>query len=571
MQKWIQRKPKTTVNNGSDLLSQLCNIRGIKKDETGDFLTPDRNVLNPATDLKNGVESAERIKKAIENDENIVVSGDNDADGVTSTAIIIRYLRERMEKEIPYIYAERDWGHGIKEQLEVGKKNEDRNENAERNIDLIKESDLLIIVDSSSNDVDTCEKIINEYGTDVIILDHHPVNKSEKTMKDIGAILVNPQQKGCRYLNKSISGAGVVYKIVGLVEEIFDDGLIDTEKFIDLAGIGIYADMMDMSILENRYIVSKGLLNINNMGVERILKSGKADLNRLDGDSIGFTIAPLINGTARMGNIKDAIDLLLSDEDKEVKKIRLRMHKANEKRKAMQKEMSEELVRDADTSGKMIFIVTDKSSKGFNGLVAQEVAQRFQKPVFIGRVFEGQISGSARSFGNVKLRTFFNDSGLVDFASGHEGALGIGFPESHLDLIKEYVEENMDIGKTAERVSMYDVHLDASDAFDAIDLIQSFNQITGINCKKILVRIDSVMVDERKVLGSNNDTIKIKTMDDIDLIKFRVDEEYMEELSVMDSIAVIGELKWNIWKKFRPVYEEIKTMQVMLTDYKLEV
>ena len=242
MQKWIQRKPMSAINKGDDLLTKLCNIRGIPKDEVGDFLTPDRSALNPAEDLKNGIAGAERIKRAIDNDENIVVSADNDADGVTSTAIAVRYIRERLGRDVPYIYAQRDWGHGIEQQVQKvadTPENEERNKNAQRNRDLIQEADLLIIVDSSSNDVDTVEKIINGYKTDVIILDHHAINKSEKSMKDVGAILINPQQRGCRYLNKGISGAGVVYKTMELVEELYDDGLIDVEQYIDLAGIGI--------------------------------------------------------------------------------------------------------------------------------------------------------------------------------------------------------------------------------------------------------------------------------------------------------------------------------------------
>ena len=573
--KWIERKPRTSVNSGTDLLTKLANARGIKKEEVEEHLAPNKSALLPAEEMKNAIEASDRIKKAIENDEKILISADNDADGVTSTAIIIRYLRERMDKEIPYIFAERDWGHGIENQLTKKNvedpDNEERNNNAENNIKLVKEADLLIIVDSSSNDINTIDKIVNEYNTDVIVLDHHALNDPKKTPNDVGAILVNPQQRGCRYINKNLSGAGVVYKIVGLIERMFDDGLIEAEKYIDLAGVGVYADMMPMDEPENRYIVSQALLNIHNMGLERILKSAKGvNLNNLSGDTIGFTIAPLINGTARMGNIQDAIELLLTDEDKEVKRIRLRMHRANEERKTMQKELAEELMQDVDHSGKMIFVVTDKSASGFNGLIAQDIAQKYQKPVFVGRLKNGEIHGSARTYGGVKLKTFFEDSGLVLYASGHEGALGIGFKESQFDLIKEYVEEHGESASTVERIMYYDIHLDSTEVLDSIDLIESFNHITGINCPKILVRVDDLMVNERKVLGANLNTVKFSTMDEIDLIKFRVDEEYADEVGTMDTISVVGELKWNEWTKFRPVYEVIRTIQVMINDYKLE-
>lgn len=574
MYKWIERKPKSKINSGNDLLAKLCNIKGIHKDDVDQFLSPDESVLFPASDMKNGEESAQRIIKAINDDEQIVVSADNDADGVTSTAIIIRYLQERTGNEVPYIYAERDWGHGIAEQIKLKpdeEENKERNENAENNIKAIKEADLLIIVDSSANDVDAVDKIVNEYGTDVIILDHHGINEAERYMEDVGALMVNPQQRGCKYINKDLSGAGVVYKIVGLVEEMIGDGLIDTEKYIDLAGVGIYADLMPMDVLENRYIVNQALLNINNMGLERILKSASGvNLNNLDGDTIGFTIAPLINGTARMGNIKDAIDLLLTDEDKEVKRIRLRMHRANEKRKELQQQMAEELTKDIDTSGKMIFIITDESSSGMNGLIAQDIAQKYQKPTFVGRLKDDMVMGSGRSYAGIKLKTFLDESGLVEYASGHEGALGIGFKYSQLGLIEDYVAEHMEDGGQKERIFFYDIYLDSSEVLDSIDMIESFNQISGRRSPKVYVRIDDIMVNERAVIGKNKNTVKFNTLDDIDLIKFRVDEDYASEVGVMDTISVVGELKWNEWTKFRPVYEVIRTMQVMINDYKVE-
>lgn len=573
MAKWIQKKPMTNVNSGTDLVSQLCNIKGIKNEDVTEFLEPSEKSLLPAEDLKNSEEAGNRIIQAIEDGEKVVVSADNDVDGVTSTAIIIRFLQESGLEEVPYIYAERNWGHGIMEQiriLEETDENEARNDNARHNKKMIKESDLLIIVDSSSNDVDTVEEIISEYGTDVILLDHHDINKSDKTMEDIGAILVNPRQKGCRYINKNLSGSGVVYKMVGLINEMMG-GNVDTEKYIDLAGVGIYSDMMRMDEPENRYLVSQALKNIKNMGLERILKSAKAvNMDNMDGDTIGFTIGPLINGTARMGNIKDAIDLLLTDDDKTVKRIRLRMHKANEARKEIQSELVDELTKDVDASGKMVFVITDESSSGMNGLIAQDIAQRYQKPAFVGRLKDGFISGSGRSYGGVKLRTFFNESGLVEFASGHEGALGVGFKESQFDLIEEHIEENMEDVGQKEKTYFYDIYLDSSEVLDSIDMIQSFNYISGIGAPKAYVRIDNIMVEDRSVIGATKNTVKFSTMDDMELIKFRVDEEYAKEVGVMDSISVVGELKWNEWKKFRPVYEVVRTMQVMVNDYKVE-
>lgn len=592
--KWTERKPKIRFKDSDDLATKLCKIRGINPDDIYDYLDPDESVLHDPSELKNAEEASMRIIQALKNNEKIVVSGDNDADGVTSTAIAVRYLNEKFgDKVVDYIYAERNWGHGIAEQIKMpdepnvndGEKVEDWNkrcDNANKNKQSIYESDLLIIVDSSSNDVEACELILENTDCDIIILDHHEINDgNQKLMKEAGVILVNPQQDGCNYPNKHLSGAGVVYKVMQLTESIlnlsedeelypYKNSYFDVEQFMDLVAVGISADMMDVSVPENRYFIINGLLNINNMGIERILKSAKGtDINRLDSDSIGFTIGPLINGTARLGNIQDAFELLLSDEDKEVKRIRLRMHKANEARKNMQKEIGEKLSQNIDDSEKVILVITEESSSGFNGLIAQELAQKYKRPVFVGKQANGMIQGSVRSYGGYQMRTFLDESGLVEYASGHEGALGVGFKEEKLQDLYAYIEDNAKIISADDMSVKYDIHLSMDELEDSIDIIQSFNHITGTNCGKIIVRVDGIMVDERAVIGSNNNTVKITTEDELVLIKFRVDEFYADELGPMDIVSAVGQLKWNIFYNFG-LRQEIKTMQIMIDDYRLE-
>jgi single-stranded-DNA-specific exonuclease len=112
-------------------------------------------------------------------------------------------------------------------------------------------------------------------------------------------------------------------------------GEVDPDYYLDLVAVGMYADVMRIDVLENRYMIMQGLRNINNTGLTRILKGAKANLFKLNGDSIGFSIAPLINGVARMDNIKLAIDILLEDDDAKCKPIRLKMQKINESRKSI--------------------------------------------------------------------------------------------------------------------------------------------------------------------------------------------------------------------------------------------
>src|SRR5690606_19168190 len=218
--KWLQRKPKVKPNSEDAPLEKIAKIRGIK--EIDRFLNPTQDELHDPYLIKNIENASNRIIRAIMNKERICLSYDADADGITATTVMQRYLKNYTDN-VTYIYNERNHGHGIHEQTrldfvtdedydEKGKIKDD--EKAERfklnseNLQKISESNLLIIIDSSSNDDKACERLSVKYGVEIIILDHHAIERENPHV-----LLVNPQQDGCEYPNKHLSGAGVVFKV----------------------------------------------------------------------------------------------------------------------------------------------------------------------------------------------------------------------------------------------------------------------------------------------------------------------------------------------------------------------
>src|SRR5690606_31402380 len=123
-------------------------------------------------------------------------------------------------------------------------------------------------------------------------------------------------------------------KVLQVMEDTL--GQVDPWQYIDLVAVGMYADVMRVDVFENRYLIMQGLRNMKNVGLVRILKGGKVDTFRMDASAIGFTIAPLINGVARMDNIKLAIDILLTDDDNEPTQLRMRRPKLNQTKKLWQ-------------------------------------------------------------------------------------------------------------------------------------------------------------------------------------------------------------------------------------------
>ena len=331
---WIKRTPKLEISKNDGIIEKIAKIRGIKDEDIDSFLNPTEDELFSPSELLNVNKARKRIIQAIENNENIVISYDPDADGITSGTLLVRYFRHYLEEDkINYIYSQREDGHSVLSQIQEvygdTPEAEQRKELNKSNLEKVKKADLVIIADSSSNDIKGCMMIKENSNADIIVIDHHEVDNGG--VSDI-AILVNPQQENDEYPNKYLSGCGVVFKVLQRVEEKMEK--VNLDQYYDLVAVGALADMMDMTILENRYIVIRGLKNMNNMGLIRILKSAKKNPDYIRGDDIGFTIAPLINGSARMGQIELAIQLLLSDEDKEVKRIRLKMSKLNDQRKS---------------------------------------------------------------------------------------------------------------------------------------------------------------------------------------------------------------------------------------------
>ncbi|MFQ3543511.1 DHH family phosphoesterase [Halobacillus rhizosphaerae] len=556
--KWIQRKAKEKPNSSDSPVDQIAKIRGVENTER--FLKPTSEELHDPYLLKNIEEASNRIIKAIMNKENIVISYDCDADGLTSSTIMMRYLFNYTEN-VDFIYGERNDGHGITEQILITEDiEEERLNRSISNREKIEDADLLILIDSSTNDPETCKKIIKA-GTDIVILDHHAIEKENPY-----CIMVNPQQEDCLYPNKFLSGAGVVFKVLQVIEDTLDE--VDVWQFIDLVAVGMYADMMRVDVLENRYLIMHGLRNITNTGLVRILKGGKVDLYNVDCSAIGFTIAPLINGVARMGEIKLAIDILLEDDDKICKKLRLKMDKLNKTRKARQKEIFEQYSNAINEDEKVLIVMDDKSSKGFNGLVAQQLTDNYRRPAIVGRLHKGYLSGSFRSYNNFNfldfLKGFENDIEVI----GHKGAGGFVLAEEHIENLKTYIDRLMPTLTEKEPFALYDLELDVSEINEYMKAIQQFNLVCGSGFPKIIVKVTGIRVNDTAVLGETRETVKITTFNNLELIRFRVDEEYASDLAPFDDLEAVGELKLNQWFNFK-TKKKVVIPQVVLQDYAL--
>lgn len=561
--KWKQKKSKLTINKGDSPLEKIAKTRGIAVNKIDRFLSPANDELHDPYLMKNIEEASNRIIRAIKGDEKIVVSYDCDMDGISSATIMRRYLNNYSDN-VDFIYGERSSGHGIESQISL--KSLDKEKNAERielnkeNVRKIKEASLLIIVDSSSNDAKACEFISKELNTDIVVLDHHQIDRD-----NLHVIMVNPQQGDCKYPNKHLSGAGVVFKTIQVIEDTLEE--VDVWQYSDLVSVGMYADMMRVDVFENRYLILNGLRNIKNMGLTRILKSGKVDFYRINCEAIGFTIAPLINSTCRMGNIILAIEMLMEDEDKACQKIQRGMKKLNKQRKEKQKELTDSYMKKADINKKAIMVFDEHSNKGLNGLISQQLSSRFKRPTIVGRIHKGTISGSCRSYGGFDMQSFLTETGYVE-AIGHKEAFGISFPEEKLKELIMYIEENLPSLSDKEQAIIYDLEIDIKEVLTFMKSIERFNVLSGNGFEKVIIKVNNIMISEVKCIGVTQETIKIGTLDNLELIKFKVNGNYANDIGYYDCVSVVGSLSMNEWFNFA-TKKKISIPQVIIDDYRV--
>ena len=271
----------------------------------------------------------ERIKRAIANDEKILVYGDYDADGVTSTTILVTTLQllgAQVGWHIPNRFTE---GYGP-------------NELAFRNAH-DEGITLIITVDNGiqgHNEI----KMVQDLGVDVIVTDHHEIGS---TLPEAYAI-VHPMHPSFNYPFQQLCGAGVAYKLAqALIENVPD-------YFKALVAIGTIADLVSLTD-ENRSLVKQGLKVLNNQcptSVKALLKEAGYNDN-IDEETIGFIIGPRLNAVGRLDDASLACELLMTDDEEEAAFLAEQVEHFNRERKDIVATITEEAMAMAETKVKI--------------------------------------------------------------------------------------------------------------------------------------------------------------------------------------------------------------------------
>ncbi|MBE7039550.1 MAG: single-stranded-DNA-specific exonuclease RecJ [Ruminococcaceae bacterium] len=437
--KWIMRERNFSADSALELARSLglpplvvsiLLSRGVS--DVKRFVNTDITNLHDPFLMKDVSGAADRIISAIKNKEKITVYGDYDVDGITSTVVLVRFLKSHGADIGYYIPDRLEEGYGI-------------NRDA---IDGILKSGtrLLITVDCGITAVSEIE-YAKQKGMAVIVTDHHEC----KEVIPEADFVVNPKQHDCGYPFKKLAGVGVVFKLIQAITirlKFHMQEMID--EYIDLVAIGTVADVMPLED-ENRIIVKNGLEHIlytSNYGIKALIKTAEIKTDNISTSTIGFGIAPRINAAGRMGTPDCAASLLLACDEIEAEKYAQVLEEENRKRQSLENDIFCEAIEIIEKCQEMkddyvLVLDHDRWHHGIVGIVASKISEKYNKPcILISTDDEKNAKGSGRSIKGFNLFEGLCacSEHLIKFG-GHELAAGLGIEKCSIEDFRKAINE----------------------------------------------------------------------------------------------------------------------------------
>ena len=418
------------------LLATVLAARGITTSEAAaEALERESSLTISPMLMRDMGKAVARIQKALANDETIVVFGDYDVDGITSTVLLLDYLKNCGAKCLRYIPRRIEDGYGLSKDAIQGLRD--------------KGATLMITVDcgiTGNEEIDFAASI----GMDVVVTDHHECKENLPR----AVAVVDPHRPDDAYPFKYLAGVGVALKLVlALGGESREEALFS--RYCTLAAIGTIADVMPMSG-ENRIIVSRGLECITQsdfIGLHALLQEAGLMDKAITSVQVGFVLAPRINAAGRMGAADKAADLLLCQDPAEAARLARELCALNRERQAVEQTIYAQAVEQIDhlplQERSALVLASDTWHQGVVGIVASRLIETYYRPTVVLTMSNGFVTGSARSVPGFDLyQAIESCSDLLENFGGHMYAAGLTMrPERVEEFTRRfnaYVEENID-------------------------------------------------------------------------------------------------------------------------------
>lgn len=549
-------------------LEDILRLKGVI--DIKSFLNP--TVKNTESELLfNNIEKARDILvKHIEKNSKIDLVVDCDVDGNTSSAVIYQYIKRiKSSIDIDYFIHTRKL-HGLKEF-----------------VDRICQDDssLVIVPDAGTGDINECKRIIKS-GKDIIILDHHSISGEGNP-----AIVVNNQLSN-KVTDKAMTGVGVTYKFAKLLDKYY--GVDYSDDYLDLVALGMIGDRADTMDLETRFLILEGLKQIRNKSgknklIETLVNAQMYSMdNKITMNGIGFYVCPLINSLIRLGEYEDKrhmFEAFINSDKVLERKVRGKgivemtiqeyvlkaCESSNRKQKKMIEDSAAVLSEEIKGFGLdkfpiLICNARDNVDGNSTGLIANRLADQYQRPCLLMRRKGDICKGSGRGYEKCEIRDFnqwCKDTGLFMKVDGHPGAFGCEISFENTNKLFQILSTM----KKIDEPTYYVYHVyDASQLHDQIiKNIAKYDGVWGNTVSEPIFLIKNVPCNKYNInlIGSKQNKIEFMYHN----IKFTKQTKSRSLAKLYKDILSVGDnIKFDVVGRFGIDSKNGKCPQVIIED-----
>ncbi|MBQ3110518.1 MAG: single-stranded-DNA-specific exonuclease RecJ [Clostridia bacterium] len=536
----------------SPMVARVLVNRGIT--DAGDakmFIDRDVSSLYSPFLINDMDKAVDRINKAIETKEQITIYGDYDVDGITSTAIMVSFLKRRGAKVNAYIPDRQNEGYGV-------------------NIDAIEKiikmgTGLIITVDTG---ITAGDEVIfaKERGIDIIITDHH---ECKEVVPDAVAV-INPKRIDCQYPFKDLAGVGVAFKLICALNGGRADDIL--EEYSDIIALGTIADVVSL-MGENRIIAGVGLEKLRrnpNLGLKEVIRTIGSNPKWNSSAVVSYSIAPRINAAGRMSSAMTAVNLLLTKDSIEAQELAMELDRENRERQNQESVIFDEAVsmlKDEKYADKKFLILAKRGwHHGIIGVVASRICDKFQRSCILISIEDGKCKSSGRSMGGINLFEGLSAcSDILENFGGHAYAAGFSIKEENIEELDRRLNEYAEVvlPSRVSRDLYIDVRVDLQDitlgAIKETEILGPY----GVGNKMPTVAIEKVKIADIKTLseGKHCRLIVEKDSKKLEVIAFGR-SKIAKDFVPGDIVDIAGEMNINI-------YNGQSRVQIILEDIRI--
>lgn len=550
--------------NVSHVVGTLLYQRGITDfDQAKSFLYGELTELHDPFLMSGMREAVDRINHALLQQEKILIYGDYDADGVSSTSLMLHLMR-KLDADFGYYIPHRSkegyglHNHAIQQFHEQG-------------------YTLIVTVDTGISAVEQIE-YANSLGIDVIVTDHH----EPPAVLPKAYTLINPKLEYCKYPFKGLAGVGVAYKLAQALL-----GEQTPQEWIELVTIGTIADLMPLRD-ENRILVTYGLKLMSKSsfpGIRALLMIAGNQQNIVNAIQVGFGLAPRINASGRMSHASRAVALLTATNIEEAETVAEELDILNKQRQLLVEEILQEATVQVEekvakgATPDIIVVAGENWNVGVVGIVASKLLDRYYRPVIVLGIDSesGLCKGSARSIPDFDIYQALTACGdLMDHYGGHPAAAGMSLAVTHLAQFEQelnnYAQNRLTPAHFTPAIQV-DMVCNLSDL--TIETIEHMEELApfGMNnpCPKLLIRGAKLL--ECRQLGKDNKHLKLFIAQQgctIEAIAFNKGNlaYLLSENASLDLVVEVSINEWNGKRKPQLFIQDIAVSHLQVFDYR---